>query len=224
MYLNFSNFRGRTSAGGGTSLGPKTGTSVGWGGLVKFSPDGGTPQSPPRKKPWAPWVLTNFLTVTYTQKIGKNPYSVRCDKMNILKGGVWQKIAERMRNPFSYGIRHVFIVSHWNVTHSSLNHNENMLYPVWKSCHTGFRILSNIWLSTAQLQHYFKFSGACFGCPSWIDNQNFKHRLYIRPSSIANPICQEGQSERTFLIFPLFPNFSLFFLILGKIFAVKGAF
>ena len=32
MYLNFSNFRGRTSAGGGgTSLGPKTGTGVGWG-------------------------------------------------------------------------------------------------------------------------------------------------------------------------------------------------
>ena len=31
MYLNFSNFRGRTLAGGGTSLGPKMGTSVGWG-------------------------------------------------------------------------------------------------------------------------------------------------------------------------------------------------
>ena len=30
MYLNFSNFRGRTSAGG-ISLGPKIGTSVGWG-------------------------------------------------------------------------------------------------------------------------------------------------------------------------------------------------
>ena len=47
MYSNFSNFRGWTSAGGGTSLGPKTGTSVGWGGLAKFSPDGG---DPPRKK------------------------------------------------------------------------------------------------------------------------------------------------------------------------------
>ena len=31
MYLHFSNFQGRTSAGGGTSLGPKMGTSVGWG-------------------------------------------------------------------------------------------------------------------------------------------------------------------------------------------------
>ena len=36
MYLNFSNFRGRTSARVGTSLGPKTGTSVGWGGLTKI--------------------------------------------------------------------------------------------------------------------------------------------------------------------------------------------
>ena len=44
MYLNFSNFRGRTSAGGGTSLGPKTGTNVGWGHLAKFSSDWGTPQ------------------------------------------------------------------------------------------------------------------------------------------------------------------------------------
>ena len=49
IHLNFSNFRGRTSAGG-PSLGPKTGTSVGWGGLTKFLPDGGDPQSP-RKKP-----------------------------------------------------------------------------------------------------------------------------------------------------------------------------
>ena len=48
MYLNFSNFRGRTSAGG-SSLGPKTGTSVRWGGLATFSPDGGPP-SPPQEK------------------------------------------------------------------------------------------------------------------------------------------------------------------------------
>ena len=48
-------------------------------------------------------------------------------------------------------------------------------------------------------------------------------------SSVASPICQEGQSERTFLIFPflpdifpLFPDFSLFFLIFGKFFAVMG--
>ena len=50
MYLNFS---GTNLGGGGTSLGPKTRTSVGWGGLAKFLPDGGTPQSPPgKKKPW----------------------------------------------------------------------------------------------------------------------------------------------------------------------------
>ena len=50
MYLNFSNFQGRTWAGGGTCLGPKTGISVRWGGLTKFSLDKGKSQSP-RKKP-----------------------------------------------------------------------------------------------------------------------------------------------------------------------------
>ena len=49
MYLNFKNFWGQTSDWGGTSLGPQTGTSVGWGGLAKFLPDGGTPQSPQEK-------------------------------------------------------------------------------------------------------------------------------------------------------------------------------
>ena len=50
MYLNFSNFRGRTSAGGGTSLGPKTGTSVGWGGIGKIFAGWGDPPSPPQEK------------------------------------------------------------------------------------------------------------------------------------------------------------------------------
>ena len=57
MYLNFSIFRGQTSVGGGgTSLGPKTGTSVGWGGgLAKFRRmPGGPPQSPPGKKKTLP--------------------------------------------------------------------------------------------------------------------------------------------------------------------------
>ena len=40
-------------------------------------------------------------------------------------------------------IRHVFIVIQWTVTHSLLNHNENMPYPIWKPCHTEFRNLSN---------------------------------------------------------------------------------
>ena len=51
MYLKFSNFRGRTSAGGGTSLGPKTGTSVRWGGnWQNFRRMGGDPPSPPQGK------------------------------------------------------------------------------------------------------------------------------------------------------------------------------
>ena len=48
MYANFSTFWGQTSAGG-TSLGPKTGTSVGWGDWQNFRRMG-DPQSP-RKKP-----------------------------------------------------------------------------------------------------------------------------------------------------------------------------
>ena len=54
-------------------------------------------------------------------------------------------------------------------------------------------------------------------------------------SSIASPICQEGQNERTFLFLLFLPNFStffwfstlfpivsLFFLIFGKFLAVRG--
>ena len=36
---------------------------------------------------------------------------------------------------------------HYNsitVTHSPLNHNENMPYPAWKSCRTRFRNLFNV--------------------------------------------------------------------------------
>ena len=52
MYLNLSNFWWRTLAGGGgTSLGPKTGTSVGWEGLTKFLLDGGTLPVPLEKNP-----------------------------------------------------------------------------------------------------------------------------------------------------------------------------
>ena len=51
MYLNLSNFRGRTSAGGGTSLGPKTRTSVRWGYWQNFRPMGGPPSPPPEKNP-----------------------------------------------------------------------------------------------------------------------------------------------------------------------------
>ena len=50
MYLNFSNFRGRTSAGGDKPW-SKNGDKcrMGGGELAKFSPDGGPP-SPPGKK------------------------------------------------------------------------------------------------------------------------------------------------------------------------------
>ena len=49
MYLNLSNFWGRTSAGGEQALVQKRG-QVSDGGIEKILPDGGTP-SPPRENP-----------------------------------------------------------------------------------------------------------------------------------------------------------------------------
>ena len=52
MYLNFSNFRGRTSAGGGQALVQKRGqVSDGGGGIGKIFAGWGDPPVPPRKKP-----------------------------------------------------------------------------------------------------------------------------------------------------------------------------
>ena len=50
MYLNFSNFQGWTSAGGGDKPWSKNGDKCRMGGgLAKFLPDGETP-SPPQEK------------------------------------------------------------------------------------------------------------------------------------------------------------------------------
>ena len=60
MYLYFKKKNwGRNSAGGGQALVQKTRTSVGWGGLAKFLPDGGTP---PGKNPgWDVITCTAYL-------------------------------------------------------------------------------------------------------------------------------------------------------------------
>ena len=50
MYLNFSNFRRQTSAGG-QALVQKRG-QVSDGGLTKFLPEGGPPSPTPREKTW----------------------------------------------------------------------------------------------------------------------------------------------------------------------------
>ena len=50
MYLIFSHFQGRTSAGGDKPW-SKNGDKCQMGGLTKFSRDERTPQSPPGKKP-----------------------------------------------------------------------------------------------------------------------------------------------------------------------------
>ena len=45
-------------------------------------------------------------------------------KIRRLRTPIWQA--------FSYGIRHILIVIHWTMSHSSLNNNEIMPYPLWK--------------------------------------------------------------------------------------------
>ena len=52
----------------------------------------------------------------------------------------WMQTA--LRQAFSYGIRHVFIVIQWTVTHSSGNHNEKCRIPYENAWRTGFRKLS----------------------------------------------------------------------------------
>ena len=51
--------------------------------------------------------------------------------------GTLERLWTPLRQTFSYGIRHIFIVIHWKMSHSSLNNNENMPYPVWKSLPYG---------------------------------------------------------------------------------------
>ena len=51
MYLNFSNFRGRTSAGGGQALVQKRGQVSDGGDWQNFRWMGGPPSPPPGKKP-----------------------------------------------------------------------------------------------------------------------------------------------------------------------------
>ena len=88
------------------------------------------------------------------------------------------KLIERMRNPgrqaFSDGIRNVFIVIQWTETHSSLNHTENMPYPVWKSRRTGFHILSNNPRLT-ELFFFFFFFVTQF--TTTLDTSNWYHSI-----------------------------------------------
>ena len=42
------------------------------------------------------------------------------------------EVAESRTAGFSYGIRYAFIAIQWILSHSSINHNENLPYPVWK--------------------------------------------------------------------------------------------
>ena len=43
-----------------------------------------------------------------------------------------KRLRAPIRHAFSYGMQHVFIVIHWTMSHSSLNNNENVPYPIYK--------------------------------------------------------------------------------------------
>ena len=60
MYLNFSNFRGRTSAGGGQALAQKRG-QVSDGGIDNIFAGWGDPQSP-QEKPWSTPLIKTTVT------------------------------------------------------------------------------------------------------------------------------------------------------------------
>ena len=65
--FKFFKFSGTNLGGGGTSLGPKTGTSVGWGDWQNFCQMGGPP-SPPRKKTLSGYecfLLLEFVWFTF---------------------------------------------------------------------------------------------------------------------------------------------------------------
>ena len=67
MYLNFSNFRGRTSAGGGQALVQKRG-QVSDGGIGKIFTGWGDPPVPPRKKTLTCYtnIYFDFLSLNFS--------------------------------------------------------------------------------------------------------------------------------------------------------------
>ena len=79
MYLNFSNFQRRTSAGGGGQALVQKQGQVSVGGIGKIFAGWGDPQSPPGKKPCdlafyytlygGTWCMTYNLFETYKSKL-----------------------------------------------------------------------------------------------------------------------------------------------------------
>ena len=50
-----------------------------------------------------------------------------------------KEVAESRTKSMSYGVRHLFIVIQWTMSLSSLNHDENMPYLVWKCLPYGIQ-------------------------------------------------------------------------------------
>ena len=47
------------------------------------------------------------------------------------------------------------------------------------TCCEWWLLVVDLWLSPGQLEHYFRLSGVCFGCPGQRDNQNFEHWFQV---------------------------------------------
>ena len=126
----------------------------------------------------------------------------------------------------------------WKPTVEALKLNIDILYSLGTLNSVRMEVMNTYGCLTLLLPFVFGLALAFFLFHkriSWMSTKlKFMSWRLITVSSIASPICQEGQSERTFLIFPLFINFflifALFFLIFSLFspifdifFSVKGA-
>ena len=92
MYLNFSNFRGRTSAGGGQALVQKRGqVSDGGGGIGKIFAGWGDPPVPQEKKPWYKIKLNQGLSVWEETKHLSNYQFL----MNRAEQKIWRQTVDK---------------------------------------------------------------------------------------------------------------------------------
>ena len=108
-------------------------------------------------------------------------------------GGLWQKIMNYGRN-LDWGVESIV---NWCGENGKAG---------WEAIH-----------KKNQSKKLYIFSLLCIAIK--ITNNNWKQTMRLF-SSVASPICQDGQSERIFPIFPFSSRFFLFLLIFSPIFSL----
>ena len=169
MYLNFSNFSGTNLGWGGTSLGPKTGTSVRWGGLAKFSPDGGTPPSPPGKKPWHWLAFGSFLLLCPVAWVSPISKKLKFEAYCIHHSKYWMPI-------------------HYDTIIRSKNKNHNLLF--------SFLFRSVLLSHFIGLLFVFKYHFIIFMSSFKSDSNLETEHLNPSLSRCANYVCVQRQHAR----------------------------